>query len=43
MASTDTLSSMSTVELGLWLEEQGIPKEFCEKFEGKFSFVSFSE
>ena len=41
MASTDTLSSMSTIELGLWLEEQGIPKEFCEKFEGGCSSVFF--
>lgn len=39
MASTDTLSSMSPVELGSWLEEQGIPKEFCEKFEGECSVV----
>ena len=33
MASTN-FSSMSTTDLVLWLKDQGIPDDFCDKFEG---------
>ena len=32
-------TSMSSQDLGLWLQEQGIPSEFCEKFEGAYLLV----
>ena len=32
-------ASMSSQDLGLWLQEQGIPNEFCEKFEGAYLVV----
>ena len=32
-------TSMSSQDLGLWLQEQGIPSEFCERFEGAYLLV----
>ena len=30
----DDLVSMSVEDLSMWLQQQGIPSEYCEKFEG---------
>ena len=27
-------TSMSSEDLSVWLQDQGIPSEYCEKFEG---------
>ena len=33
-------AEMLSQDLGLWLQDQGIPIEFCEKFKGtSFEFV----
>ena len=33
--SRSELESMSVEQLSEWLEHNGIPEEFCKKFEGK--------
>ena len=34
MESDQSIESMTVVDLRKWLEERGIPDEFCQKFEG---------
>ena len=36
MSTSVDFSCMSVEELGMWLQQQGIPSEFCEKFEGAY-------
>ena len=38
--SSSELESMSVEQLSEWLEHNGIPEEFCKKFEGKRTLFS---
>ena len=39
MASTANLEQMTVMELTTWLEQQGIPKDFCDIISGRSSYV----
>ena len=39
MASNPDFGNMTIEDLSIWLEQQGIPSEFCEKFAGVFNIL----
>ena len=41
MASRPEFDGMTVDDTEIWLEQQGIPSEFCEKFSGEFNNVFY--